>query len=170
MEPQAAQTRRRDADMNEKGNPMLINEDLILMNLPAATKAEAIRLLAEKAVAAGRVNDVAGYQEAVLHREAEYSTGMGFGVAIPHGKTAAVNEPLLMFARVAPMDWQSLDGSPVDMIFLIGVPADEASTVHLKILATLSRRLMKEPFRDALRAAATPADVMKVLTEYEVGI
>ncbi len=149
---------------------MLINEDLILMNLPATTKVEAIRLLAEKAAAAGRVNDVSAYQDAVMHREAEYSTGMGFGVAIPHGKTNAVNEPILMFATVKPMDWQSLDGEPIDMIFLIGVPADDASTIHLKILANLSRRLMKEPFRVALREATTPGDIMRVLTEYEIGI
>lgn len=149
---------------------MLINEDLILMNLPATTKVEAIRLLAEKAAAVGRVNDVSAYQDAVMHRESEYSTGMGFGVAIPHGKTNAVNEPLLMYATVKPMDWQSLDGEPIDMIFLIGVPADDASTIHLKILANLSRRLMKEPFRVALREAATPGDVMRVLTEYEIGI
>lgn len=149
---------------------MLINEDLILMNLPATTKVEAIRLLAEKAAAVGRVNDVSAYQDAVMHRESEYSTGMGFGVAIPHGKTNAVNEPLLMYATVNPMDWQSLDGEPIDMIFLIGVPADDASTIHLKILANLSRRLMKEPFRVALREASTPSDVMRVLTEYEIGI
>lgn len=149
---------------------MLINEDLILMNLPASTKAEAIRLLAEKAAAAGRVNDIDGFQQAILHREDEYSTGMGFGVAIPHGKTNAVVEPILMFATVNPMDWQSLDGEPIDMIFLIGVPADDASTLHLKILANLSRRLMKEPFRDSLRAASTPAEVMSVLVEYEIGL
>jgi PTS system fructose-specific IIA component len=149
---------------------MLINEDLILMNLPATTKVEAIRLLAEKAAAVGRVNDVAAYQDAVMHLESEYSSGMGFGVAIPHGKTNAVNEPLLMYATVKPMDWQALDGEPIDMIFLIGVPADDASTIHLKILANLSRRLMKEPFRVALREAATPSDVMRVLTEYEIGI
>lgn len=149
---------------------MLINEDLIIMNLPATTKPEAIRLLAEKAAAAGRVKDIEGYQQAVMHREAEYSTGMGFGVAIPHGKTNAVSEPLLMFATVQPMDWQSLDGEPIDMIFLIGVPEDDASTLHLKILANLSRRLMKEPFRASLRTAKTPAEVMQVLTEYEIGL
>jgi len=149
---------------------MLINEDLIMMNLPATTKEEAIEMLAAKAADAGRVNDVAGYKAAVMHRESEYSTGMGFGVAIPHGKTNAVNEPLLMFATVKSMDWQSLDGEPIDMIFLIGVPADDASTIHLKILANLSRRLMKEPFRVALRAAQTPAQVMDVLKEYEIGL
>jgi len=149
---------------------MLINEDLIVMNLPAKTKEEAIQMLAEKAAAAGRVADVAGYRDAVLHRESEYSTGMGFGVAIPHGKTAAVTEPLLLYATVSPMDWQSLDGNPIDVIFMIGVPADNAGDVHLRILANLSRRLMKEDFRTNLRAATTPSDVLKVLKDYEIGL
>ncbi len=149
---------------------MLITEDLIVMNLPAKTKEEAIQLLAEKAAAAGRVADVAGYRDAVLHRESEYSTGMGFGVAIPHGKTAAVTEPLLLYATVNPMDWQSLDGNPIDIIFMIGVPADNAGDVHLRILANLSRRLMKEEFRTNLRAATTPAEVLAVLKQYEIGL
>lgn len=149
---------------------MLINEDLIMMNLPVTTKEDAIQMLAEKAALAGRVSNVSGYKEAVMHRESEYSTGMGFGVAIPHGKTNAVNEPLLMFATVKPMDWQSLDGEPIDMIFLIGVPADDASTLHLQILAKLSRRLMKEPFRAALRSAGTAAEVLQVLKENEIGL
>ncbi|MDD2534878.1 MAG: fructose PTS transporter subunit IIA [Eubacteriales bacterium] len=149
---------------------MLITEELIALNLSAKTKNEAIHMLAEKAAAAGRVADVAGYVEAVLHREGEYSTGMGFGVAIPHGKTNAVIEPLLLYATVDSMDWQSLDGNPIDVIFMIGVPADNAGDVHLRILANLSRRLMKEDFRTNLRAATTPTGVLQVLKDYEIGL
>ncbi len=149
---------------------MLITEDLIVLNLPAKSKAEAIQMLAEKAAAAGRVSDIDGYRDAVLHRESEYSTGMGFGVAIPHGKTNAVTEPLLMYATVESMDWQSLDGNPIDIIFMIGVPEDNAGDVHLRILANLSRRLMKEDFRTNLRAAQSPAAVLQVLKDYEIGL
>ena len=149
---------------------MLINEDLILMKMPAENKGDAIRMLAEKAAALGRVNDVNVFCQSVLHREADYSTGMGFGVAIPHGKSESVNEPLLMFATVDSLDWQSLDGKPVDLVFLIGVPADDASAVHLKILANLSRRLIKDDFRSQLRAAVTSSDVMNVLTEAGIGL
>lgn len=150
---------------------MLITEELIALNLPATSKTEAIQMLAEIAAKAGRVADVDGYREAVLHREGEYSTGMGFGVAIPHGKTNAVTEPLLLYATVQPpIDWQSLDGNPIDVIFMIGVPADNAGDVHLKILANLSRRLMKEDFRTNLRAAKTPVEVLQVLKDYEIGL
>ena len=149
---------------------MLINENLIMLNLPAATKEEAILQLAEKAKEENKVNDVEVFQKAVLHREAEYSTAVGFGVAIPHGKTDAANEPFLMFATVNSIDWSALDGNPVDLVFLIGVPEKDASSTHLKILASLSRKLMKEEFRNSIRGAQTPADVMKLLMESELGL
>lgn len=149
---------------------MLINENLIVLDLPAKTKEEAILLLAEKAKGESKVNDANEFQKAVLHRESEYSTAVGFGVAIPHGKTDAVNEPFLMFATVQSIDWSALDGNPVDLVFLIGVPEKDASTVHLKILASLSRKLMKEEFRDGIRGAKTPSDVMKLLMESDLGL
>lgn len=149
---------------------MLINEELIMLNLPASSQEEAIQLLGEKAKAQNKVSDVAAFKKAVLHRESEYSTAVGFGVAIPHGKTDAVNEPFLMFATVSSLDWKALDGKPVDIIFMIGVPEKDASTVHLKILANLSRKLMKEDFRNSLRGAKTPAEVMDVLKHSELGL
>jgi len=149
---------------------MLINEKLILLDLTAETKEDAILQLAAKAVEENKVNDAEEFRNAVLRREAEYSTAVGFGVAIPHGKTDAVNEPFLMFATVKSMDWSALDGNPVDLVFLIGVPEKDASSVHLKILASLSRKLMKEEFRASVREAKTPEDVMKILMESELGL
>ena len=149
---------------------LLINENLIMLNLLAKTKEEAILQLAEKAKNENKVNDEDEFQKAVLHRESEYSTAVGFGVAIPHGKTDAVNEPFLMFATVQSIDWSALDGNPVDLVFLIGVPEKDASTVHLKILASLSRKLMKEEFRDSIRGARTSSDVMKLLMESDLGL
>lgn len=149
---------------------MLINENLIMLDLPAKTKEETILLLAEKARNQNKVNDANEFQNAVLHRESEYSTAVGFGVAIPHGKTDAVKEPFLMFATVQSIDWNALDGKPVDLVFLIGVPEKDASTIHLKILASLSRKLMKEEFRDAVRRAKTPAEVMTLLMESDLGL
>ena len=149
---------------------MLINEDLIMLDLPAKTKEEAINLLGQKAKQAGRVSDVDGYTKAVLAREEQYSTGVGFGVAIPHGKTDAVTEPFLMFATVKSLDWSSLDGKDVDLIFAIGVPEADSSTLHLKILSKLSRQLMKEDFRVNLRSAKTPQDIIQILKDSDVGI
>lgn len=149
---------------------MLINEELIILNLPAKSKEEAIKLLSQKAGEVGRVNDVKGYMDAVIAREEQYSTGVGFGVAIPHGKTDAVSEPFLMFATVEPIDWQSLDGRDINMIFAIGVPEKDSSTLHLKILANLSRRLMKEDFRQALENANTPKEIIELLKQSDLGL
>lgn len=149
---------------------MLINEELIILNLPAKSKEEAIKLLSQKAGEVGRVNDVKGYMDAVIAREEQYSTGVGFGVAIPHGKTDAVSEPFLMFATVEPIDWQSLDGRDINMIFAIGVPEKDSSTLHLKILANLSRRLMKEDFRQALENATTPKEIIELLKQSDLGL
>ena len=149
---------------------MLINENLIMLDMPAKTKEEAILLLAEKAKSENKVEDATEFQKAVIHRESEYSTAVGFGVAIPHGKTDAVKEPFLMFATVKSIDWNALDGNPVDLVFLIGVPEKDASTVHLKILASLSRKLMKEDFRNSIRGAKNSSDVMTLLMESDLGL
>ena len=149
---------------------MLINEKLISLNCQGADKESVIRELALLASNEGRLIDIEKYTAAVLHRESEYSTAVGFGVAIPHGKTDAVKEPFLLFGKVNSVDWASLDGSLVDLVFMIGVPEAEADSLHLKILAALSRKLMKEPFREALRKADSAEALIQVLKEYEIGI
>jgi len=147
---------------------MLINENLIAVNLPASDKPQAIRILAEKAASAGRIDNVAKYTAAVLQRESDFSTAIGFGAAISHGKSDSVIEPFLMYASIKSIDWQAQDNEPVSMIFLIGVPADASASIHLQILARISRLLMRNEFRTALRSADTAACVLKVLTDYEV--
>ncbi|MDD3413107.1 MAG: fructose PTS transporter subunit IIA [Lachnospiraceae bacterium] len=149
---------------------MLINENLVKLNLEADNQKEALKSLAEAAFEQGKVSSVEEYVGAVLERESEYSTAVGFGVAIPHGKTDAVKEPFLMFASVKAMDWKALDGEPIDLIFLIGVPEKEAGSLHLKILASLSRKLMKEDFRNSLRDVKTEAELIELLKNSEIGI
>jgi len=149
---------------------MIISESLVSLNLQATSKIDALNQLAAIAAKEGKVNDEATYIQAVLKREEEFSTAVGFGIAIPHGKSEAVNEPFFMFARVDNLDWNSMDGEPVDLIFLIGVPMSDASSIHLKILASLSRKLMKQPFRDSLREATTPAGLIEFLEQSELGL
>ena len=149
---------------------MLINEQLIVLNLEASTQKEVIEKLAQKAYEQGKINDVSAYVKAVLERESEYSTAVGFGVAIPHGKTDAVKTPFLMFATVAPLDWKALDDSLVDLVFMIGVPSSEAGSLHLKILASLSRKLMKEEFRKKLREIQSEQELIELLRASEIGI
>ncbi len=142
---------------------MLINEALIDMALDADTKEEVVRGLATLAYKDGKINDCEKYIEAVLNREAEYSTAVGFGIAIPHGKTEAVTEPFLGFGKVKEVDWNALDTKPVDLVFIIGVPKKDSGSLHLKLLAKLSRKLMNETFRDELRKAETKKDIIAIL-------
>ena len=140
----------------------------IYLDCPAQDKDSIIQDIAEHAVKIGLVSDAKAYVASVQHREAEFSTGVGYGVAIPHGKSEAVNSAFVIYARVKDIEWNSFDGEPVDMVFQIGVPASDAGETHLRLLATLSRKLMKEEFRDAVRAAATAEDVLSVFKTYEL--
>jgi len=148
---------------------MIIDETLIDLNVVGNTKEEVIRHLAQLADRQGRIQDIEKYSKAVMHRESEYSTAMGFGIAIPHGKTDAVIEPFLCFAKVDKVDWNALDGGLVDLVFMIGVP-EEAGNTHLKILASISRKLMKEEFRSGLRNAGTAKELMEFLLTSDLGI
>ena len=94
---------------------------------------------------------------------------MGFGIAIPHGKSSAVKEPFLCFGKVDSVEWNSLDKKPVNMVFMIGVP-EEAGNAHLKILANISRKLMKQEFRDSLNEMKTSEELMDFLIKSELGI
>ena len=134
----------------------------------AGDPAAVIRLLAGQAEEDGRLA-AADVVDAALAREAQSTTAVGHGVAIPHARSAAVDVATLAFARLrTPVEWDAPDGAPVDLVFLIAVPAD-AGTQHLKILATLARALMKDDFRASLRDASTPEDVVGLVRGLGVG-
>lgn len=142
----------------------LIYEGLISLNLDTKTKEETIQRMAEKMQQTGSISDINQYMKAVLDRESKGSTGVGFHVAIPHGKSNSVERPTLAFSKLLnPIDWQSLDGEPVTLVFLIAVPEEDTSNEHLKILSTLSRKLIHEEFRNELHTAKTEQDIMNIL-------
>ncbi|WZL80694.1 fructose PTS transporter subunit IIA [Vallitaleaceae bacterium 9-2] len=147
---------------------MLITSALIDLNMEQKTKEEVVKALALKAKQEGRITDLNGYFDAVMEREAEYSTAVGFGVAIPHGKTNAVSEAFLAFGRVQGIDWKALDDEPVYNVFLIGVPEEASGNTHLQILAKLSRKLMKKDFRASLNEATSSEQLLALLKESEI--
>ncbi|HEY8479098.1 MAG TPA: fructose PTS transporter subunit IIA [Spirillospora sp.] len=133
-----------------------LDDDLILGDIAAVTKDAVIETMTGRLADTGLVTDSAGFVAAVHRREAEGTTGIGDGVAIPHGKTDAIKRPAVAFARVPEgVDWESLDGEPVRLVFLIGVPEAAAGDEHLRLLALLSRRLIDPDFRAELLTAAT---------------
>lgn len=129
----------------------MIDKQNIFFQLEADSQEAVIRKLVEKAAENGKVSDEENVVEAVLNREKEGTTGFGKGVAIPHGKSAGVKEPTLLFAKtVEGLEWNAMDGNPVEMIFMILVP-EESHSEHLQVLAKLARKLMHDDFVATLR-------------------
>jgi len=145
----------------------LLKADGVKVGATAANQMDAIDQLVALQDASGNISDPAGYKEGILAREQEFSTAVGDGIAIPHAKVAAVKKPGLAAMTVpGGVDWNAPDGEPADLMFMIAAPEGEANT-HLEMLAKLSAMLMHEEFANALRAAKTPAEFLKVIDDAE---
>lgn len=134
---------------------------LIDLDFRAADKFDAIAQLAGRMEARGVLADRAAYLDAVRARELQTSTGVGMGVAIPHGKTDAVRRPAVALGRTDCLTW---DGEPVQLVFLLAVPGNGAATDHLEILAALAQLLLEDGFRRSLLEAATAEDALQTIT------
>ncbi|CAM4297829.1 fructose PTS transporter subunit IIA [Paenibacillus alkaliterrae] len=129
----------------------LLDEKSIFIPMNASDKNSVISSMIDGLAASGSISNKEEYMNAVLTRESTGSTGIGFNVAIPHGKSKGVLKPGLAFAKLsAPTDWDSLDGQPVNIVFMIAVPEEAAGNEHLQILIALSRKLIDSDFRDKL--------------------
>lgn len=134
----------------------------INFDLAVTDKQAAISELANTFVTEDVVNNENVYLEAVLKREEESTTGIGFGVAIPHGKSAAVTEASLAFGRSqAGIQYDSMDGEPVHLMFLIAVP-ETSNDEHLKILSKLSRKLMHDDVRQKLMTVTDVEEIYQI--------
>ncbi len=145
----------------------LLKPEGIKVGASAADQMDAIDQLVALQDASGNISDPAGYKKGILAREAEFSTAVGDGIAIPHAKVAAVKKPGLAAMTVpGGVEWNAPDDQPADLMFMIAAPEGEANT-HLEMLAKLSAMLMHEEFANALRAAKTPAEFLKVIDDAE---
>lgn len=141
----------------------LLDDKSIRLNAEVHSKKEALDTLVDLMDASGKLNDIETYRKGVYAREEEGSTGIGEGIAIPHCKSAAVNQAGLA-AMVAPkgVEFDSLDGEPANLFFLIAAP-DTADNVHLDVLSHLSVLLMDPDFTGKLRKAETVEEFKKVI-------
>jgi PTS system fructose-specific IIA component len=146
----------------------LITEDLVVLDVTAANRADVNQQIGQRLLDAGRVSDLDGFLADILAREEQMPTGLPGGIGIPHCRSPHVVEPTLGFARVAGgVDFGAEDG-PANLIFMIAAP-DGGGSEHLAILAKLARKLIHQDFRDSLLAAASPADVVQLISK-EVGL
>lgn len=146
----------------------ILTKDTITLSIQSSTKSDVVKELVKVLDRAGKLSDKAVYEQAVLDREKQSTTGIGDGIAIPHAKTSAVKEPAIVFGRsVDGVDYEALDGQPSFLFFMIAAP-EGANNTHLEALSKLSSILMKQEVRDQLLAAKTPEDVLGIIDKYDV--
>ena len=145
----------------------LLKKESIELNAAPAGKSEALKLAVSLMEKSGNIKDRESYEKQVFAREEEGTTGIGEGIAIPHGKCDAVTAPGLS-AMVIPngVDFDSLDGEPVNLLFLIAAP-NTKDNVHLDVLSRLSVLLMDEKFSDNLKQAKTAEEFLEIIDNVE---
>jgi mannitol/fructose-specific phosphotransferase system IIA component (Ntr-type) len=145
----------------------LLTVERIKIPLSAQTKEDLLRELVDVCASAHGIDDRADMLRAVREREAVLSTGIGHGVAIPHGKTAAVGELRMAAGRAAaPVDFDALDGEPVTLFFLLVGP-ESAAGPHIKALSRISRLVRRDDVRERLVSAESPEEFLRALQEAE---
>ena len=145
----------------------VLKKDVMLLDLQATSKEAVIDEMITSLVDKGYVTDFEVFKTGILNREAQTTTGLGDGIAMPHAKNAAVKEATVLFAKSNKgVDYASLDGQPTDLFFMIAAP-EGANDTHLAALAELSKYLMKPGFADKLRSVSSPEEVIAVFDEAE---
>ena len=139
----------------------------IQVPLVAKNKTEAISELVNLLSTTGEVKNSKQVLDAVLEREATRTTGIGNGLAIPHGKCTGVDHLVMAIGRpAAPIDFQAIDGRPVNLIWLLASPPDQTGP-HIHALARISRLMTIDKFRQALAAAQTSQDLYDAIVQQE---
>lgn len=144
----------------------MIDERLIILDSSLSSKSEVLHYLAEQTKGVGYLGNVERYLMTVNEREKEFSTAIGHSVSIPHGKSQEVLQPFICFIRtLQKIPWDQIENE-VNLIFLLGIPEKQKGTLHLKILAEISKKLLDESFREQL-AVGNKETILKQLYQIE---
>jgi len=145
----------------------ILQEEFVSTKLPGKTKDEVLNAVIDLLGSSKKIRDLDKVRDAIFEREKIMSTGVGKGFAIPHGKTDAVNDIVAAFAVTdEPVDFQSLDGEPVRLLFLL-VGRDNMVGPHIKLLSRISRLMNKDDFRKKLLTSKSPAEIVQLFKEEE---
>lgn len=149
----------------------MVRKDLIFACRDTASRGETIDYIVAAADKAGLLSDATKFKEAVYQREKEVSTSIGYGIAIPHGKTDAVKEAFIAF--LSPQNsfiWEETMQDEIKGVFMIGVPASGTEMLHLKAISAISKKLLDDDFRTALLAAKTDEEAFGLLSDIDKNI
>ena len=145
----------------------LLRKDLMIMDLQATDKEAVIDEMISQLYKHDVINDVSTFKEGIMNREAQTSTGLGNGIAMPHSKNKAVVKPAVLFAKsTSGVDYDALDGQPVELFFMIAAP-EGGNNLHLEVLASLSRKLIDDEVIESLKQSSTPEQVQALFEESE---
>lgn len=145
----------------------LLSKDEIVSDLKAENKEDVLRELVNLLYDAGKIRDQKKALEVLLDREQLGSTGVGYGVAIPHGKYNAIENLIAAFGRSKKgIDFDAVDHKPVHIFFLF-LASENAANLHLKVLARSCRLLKRDTFRESLMQAENEDEIMKVIAREE---
>lgn len=155
----------RPGALRADASESVIEPDYILTHLACTTRDEVLRTLSEHAVACGIAGDARLLMEAFLKREAEGTTGMMDGFAIPHAKSPTVRRAAVMVAKLdrGADGWEAMDGAPVRCAIALLIPDDQSGRTHLKLLSRVAEALMDDDFRSAVRQAVTSQQVADII-------
>lgn len=145
----------------------ILTPDCIVAPLKATDKKGVIHELVDTLANASRVHDAEGLKQAVWTREQTRTTGIGSGLAIPHGKLSGMNALSMAIGKPAqPIDFEAIDGQPVKLIILLASPPEKTGD-HIQALARVSRLMMLESFREKIYAATSPQEILELLRSQE---
>lgn len=145
----------------------ILDPSCVAAKLPATEKQAAITMLVDLLAENGQISDRDQVLHAVLERESTRSTGIGDGLAVPHGKSGGCSRLVMALGcPVEPIEFDSADGKPVDLIVLLASPPDQTGP-HIQALARVSRLMLAPSFREQLRTADTPEAAYKVIADHE---
>ncbi|HAW0826308.1 TPA: PTS 2-O-a-mannosyl-D-glycerate transporter subunit IIABC [Escherichia coli] len=145
----------------------LTHRDALCLNARFTSREEAIHALTQRLAALGKISSTEQFLEEVYRRESLGPTALGEGLAVPHGKTAAVKEAAFAVATLSePLQWEGVDGpEAVDLVVLLAIPPNEAGTTHMQLLTALTTRLADDEIRAHIQSATTPDELLSALDD-----
>ncbi|EEW5966152.1 PTS 2-O-a-mannosyl-D-glycerate transporter subunit IIABC [Escherichia coli] len=145
----------------------LTHRDALCLNARFTSREEAIHTLTQRLAALGKISSTEQFLEEVYRRESLGPTALGEGLAVPHGKTAAVKEAAFAVATLSePLQWEGVDGpEAVDLVVLLAIPPNEAGTTHMQLLTALTTRLADDEIRARIQSATTPDELLSALDD-----